>query len=64
VNTQKEYYKELNLGTMRVVISFKLEKSEIDFDPKMGFGALNVVYSVLAGALTISDASLKFSSLS
>jgi len=48
---------------MKLVLTFKLEKSEIEFDPKMGFGALNVVYSVLAGALTISDAPLKFAAL-
>ena len=48
---------------MKIVVTFKLEKSEINFDPRMGFGALNLIYSVLAGALTISDSPLKFNEL-
>jgi hypothetical protein len=48
---------------MKIVVTFKLEKSEIDFDPKMGFGAFNLIYSVLAGALTISDSPLSFKEL-
>lgn len=48
---------------MKIVVTFKLEKKEIDFDPRKGFGALNLIYSVLAGALTISDSPLKFNEL-
>jgi hypothetical protein len=48
---------------MKIVVTFKLEKKELDFDPSKGFGALNLVYSVLAGALTISDSPLKFNEL-
>ena len=51
------------MGAMKIVVTFKLEKSQIDFDPWMGFGAFNLIYSVLAGALTISDSPLWFNEL-
>lgn len=33
VNTQKQYYQYIHIGAMKIVVTFKLQKSEIDFDP-------------------------------
>jgi hypothetical protein len=60
VNTNKEYYKYVYIGAMKITLTFKLEKKEVNFDPKMGFGAFTVLYSILAGVLTISDSPIKF----
>ena len=60
VSTNKQYYEFLNLGAMKLIISIKIQKKEVFFDPKAGLGVLTVLYSVLAGALTISDSPLSF----
>ena len=40
-----------------------IEKKELNFDPRMGFGVLTVLYSLLAGVMSISDSPIKFKSL-
>ena len=55
---QMEY---IHLGAIKAIITFRIEKKEFEIDiadPKKGFGALNLVYSVCATAASISDSTL------
>jgi hypothetical protein len=63
VNTSKSYYQYIHIGAIKLVISVKIEKGELDFDPKKGFGILTVVLNIFAGALSISESPIKFKEL-
>jgi|JI10StandDraft_1071094.scaffolds.fasta_scaffold486756_1 hypothetical protein len=54
------FFKEVLLGAMKIVISVKLEQTEILLDPNNSLGALNSVISVLSSAFKISNSPLKF----
>lgn len=56
----------IHLGAIKVIITFKLEKKAVEFDisdPKRGFGAANLIYSLLAGVASISNSPLSFKEL-
>lgn len=56
----------IHLGAIKAYITFKLEKRAVEIDisdPSRGFGALNILYSLLAGVASISNSPLAFKEL-
>ena len=66
IQSNKMFIEFIHLGAIKVDLTFQLEKKAFEFDitdPRRGFGASNILYSILAGAASISDSSLRFKEL-
>ena len=37
VNSNKQFFQYVNMGPIKLVISFQLEKKELNLDPRMSF---------------------------
>lgn len=66
IHSNKIFIEYIHLGAIKTSISFQLERKsfEIDIsDPRKGFGAVNLVYSLLANAASITDSNINFKEL-
>lgn len=63
VNTDKLYFKFIQLGAIKINLTLKFEKKTLKFDTNQGFGALTILYSLGTSIASISDAPLKFKML-
>jgi hypothetical protein len=56
----------IHLGAIKAIITIKFEKKAFEFDisdPKQAFGIMNIIYSILATAASISNSTLTFKEL-
>ena len=60
INTDKQYFKMIHLGAIRIDITLKFEKKSVNFELAQGFGALTILYTLFTSIANLSDAPLSF----
>ena len=59
----KMFFKLIDISAIKINISFHIEKKALNFDASRGFGSLTVLYTLVSSLANITDAPLKFKSM-
>ena len=53
----------IHLGAIKINITLRFERKELNFDLNQGFGAFTILYTVATSIANVSDAPLSFKEL-
>ena len=63
INAEKVYFQLINIGTLKLTVSIKLEQKKLDLSVKQGFGLYSVGYNLISRIARISNSRLRFKEL-